>query len=267
MYSRHLRKRRSYINCHMNKKNKINVWREEPTTQNVNAYFAKTIALYNKGEYEDALKGFEKLSEFINTDLKIIFIPHIENCRRIKEIPLSNNAKMHLENQAVLKSFGWIDNLKYYTGLASFVSLSLSYRDSKYNFKFLIASVAFGILTFWIHKFMRKYTISKDFIRCKSCGTYNDSVEGHSAGIETSYNCIKCGSWYPMPDFNGDGWEGLEKQNNIYSGSEKLRNRTIVSAQQFYKEYAELKNKYSKECNLYKERKNEIDKVKAKFGH
>ena len=59
----------------MRKRNKINVWREAPTKENANAYFTKTIALYNKGDYEAALKGFEKLSEFIDTDLKIIIIP------------------------------------------------------------------------------------------------------------------------------------------------------------------------------------------------
>ncbi|MEE9913535.1 MAG: hypothetical protein K4571_17620 [Deltaproteobacteria bacterium] len=254
--------------AHMNKRHKINVWNEKPTDQNVNAYFAKTITLYNKGEYEESLVGFEKLSEFINADLTIIFIPHIENCRRIKRIPLSNNDKLHLENQAVLRSFGWIDSLKYFTAIVSFISFSLFTRDSEYRAIFLITSVVFGVLSFLIHKFMRKYTISKDFIRCKSCGTYNNAVEGHlpTFGLGTSYNCIKCCREYPMPDFYRDGWEGLRRLNNLTVGSAKLTNKTSGPDEQFYKEYAELKTKYSKEYNLYKERKDEIDKKMATFG-
>jgi len=81
----------------MRKRNKINVWREDPCKDNANAYFAKTIALYQSGDYEAALKGFEKLSEFIDTDLKIVVIPHIEKCKRVIEKNVGFSSERLLE--------------------------------------------------------------------------------------------------------------------------------------------------------------------------
>jgi len=98
----------------MRKRNKINVWREDPCKDNANAYFAKTIALYQSGDYEAALKGFEKLSEFIDTDLKIVVIPHIEKCKRVIEKKFSSSDKRHMKNQAILKYFSLSTHLKYF---------------------------------------------------------------------------------------------------------------------------------------------------------
>ena len=239
------------------------MWHKNSTEENVNAYFSKTIALYNKGEYEEALKGFEKLSEFIDADLRIIFIPHIEKCKRIKEKVLTNSDKSHLKNQAILKSFGWIDKLKYITGLASFIFFSLLSGDSEEGITFLdnisedpeylILAIVLGILTFLLHRSMKNIIISQGLVRCKYCGHYTRHINPNEPtfGFADTNNCSECNRMYPMPDFNWDGWDGLDY----------IEKRHSVPDEQFYKEYAELKITFSIEYYLYKKKKDKADKI------
>jgi len=246
----------------MRKRNKINVWREDSIKDNVNAYFAKTIALYNSGDYETALKGFEKLSEFIDTDLKIVVIPHIDKCKRILEKKISRSNKHHMKNQAILKYFSWVDKLKYFTGIASFVFFVLLTRDLQEgiifsdNFSehssFLIWLIVLAVLTFLLHKFMKKFIVSEGLIRCKYCGKYTRYINPNEPtfGIMDSDNCSKCDRMYPVPDFYWDGWEGLDYMENRHS----------VPDEKFYSEYNELKKKFAKEYSLFKSTKENEEK-------
>ena len=248
------------------KKNKIDVWRENPTKENANAYFSKTVALYNKGDYETALKGFEKLSEFIDTDLKIILIPHIEKCKNVLDKKFTNSDKRHLKNQAILKYFWWVDNIKYFTGIASFVFFILLTGDAEEgitfsdNFSehpwFLVLAIVLAILTVLLHKFMGKFMISNNLIRCKYCGRYTPYINPNEPtfGFINSNNCSKCGRMYSAPDFYWDGWEGLEY----------IEHRHSVPEEKFYKEYQELKKKYPKEYNLFVSKGKGVEKAHPK---
>lgn len=248
----------------MKKRNKIDVWRESPTKENANDYFAKAIALYNKGDYEVALKGLEKLSEFIDTDLKIIVIPYIEKCKQVLDKKFSSSEKRHLKNQAILKYFGWVDKIKYFTGIASFIFFTLLTGDQEEgitfsdNFSehpwFLVWAIVLAILTILLHKFMKKFIISDNLIRCKYCGKYTPYINPNEPtyGFMNNNNCSKCGRMYPIPDFYWDGWEGLEY----------IEHRHSVPDEKFYKEYQELKQKYPREYNLYTSKKKEAEKTK-----
>ena len=185
------------------------------TKEHSNAYFAKAVAAYNNGDYEEALTGFEKLYKFIEADTKITFIPHIERCKRIVKKPLALSDRQHLVNQAVLKYFGWLDKLKYVTALSGFMILSLCFwgatedtsplallaRNLKYLPIYLVLALAMGTLTVIIHEFMGRFSVSKGLIRCKYCGEYT--------GNPPICAC-DCGKSDPAPDFLCDGWDGLE---------------------------------------------------------
>lgn len=225
--------------------------------QNMDNYFTETIVLYNKGKYEEALKGLEKLSEF-NDNLKISLIPHIEKCKNIKNKMLTNIDKRHLKNQAILKHFGWIDKLKYFTGAVSFVFFALLSGDPEEGITFLdnfsehpeylVWAIVLAILTFLLHIFMRKFTISVGLIRCKYCGRYTEYIDPNEPtyGFIDRNNCSKCNRMYPVPDFYWDSWEGLEY----------MESRKSVSEGAFYKEYKKLKEKFSKEYNIWKKKIN-----------
>ena len=221
--------------------------------QNMHTYFTKTIALYNKGEYEEALKGLEKLSE-VNDNLKISLIPHIEKCKNIKSKMLTNIERGHLENQAILKRFRWIDKIKYFTGAISFVFYALLSGDPEEGITFLdnfsehpeylVWAIVLAILTYLIHVFMRKFTISAGLIRCKYCGKYIQYINPNEPtyGFMHTNNCGECNRMYPVPDFYWDSWEGLEYIENRHSVLEGI----------FYTEYKTLKKKFSREYNIWK---------------
>lgn len=246
----------------MKKGNKINIWRDSPTKVNANDYFAKTISLYSRGDYEDALKGFEKLFEFIDTDLKIILIPYIEKCKKVVDRKLSSSDKHHLKNQAILKYFGWIDRIKYITGIASFVFFALLTGDPEEgitfsdNFSnhpwFLVWAIVLAILTIILHKLMKKFTVSYKLIRCKYCAKYTPYINPNEPtfGFMKNNNCNKCGRMYPVPDFYWDGWEGLEYMENRHS----------VPDEKFYREYQQLKQMYSREYDIYMNKRKEAEK-------
>ena len=229
----------------------INVLRENYTKVNVNTLFKKTIALYNKGEYDEALIGFEKLSKFNDNDLSFIFIPHIEKCKRIKAKPLNNPDKEHQKNQAILKGIGWIDNLKYIAGFSSLIFFSLFGRSVEeantslsQSFGYLFLAIFLGFIACMLEKSMYKFTVSQGLVRCKYCGQYTHytNPDAPSIGFPETNSCSKCYRMHPMPDFYWDGWDGLEY----------MKNRTSVPDEEFYKEYAELKTKFSKEYDLFK---------------
>jgi hypothetical protein len=229
----------------------------------VNAYFNKAVGLYNTGDYETALKGFKKLFEFIDTDLKIIIIPHIEKCKRVLENKFSDSDKRHMENQAILKYFSWVDKIKYLTGFASSIFLALLTGSPEEgttflnNFSghpsFLLWATLLAVITFLLHRFMKKFTVSKGLIRCKYCGrnTYYIDPDESTYGYMNNNNCNKCGRMYPVPDFYWDGWEGLDEMEKRHS----------VPDEKFYSEYNELKEKYSKEFSKFKTTKDEEEKI------
>jgi len=235
----------------MKKKSKINIERESPNKDNLDEYFSKTVTLYGEGKYEEALEGLEKLSEF-NYDLKVSLIPHIERCKHIKKKLLTSSDKRHLKNQAILKHFGWVDKLKYLTGMGSFAyfgtllfSEDATFLDniSKYP-EYLAWAIVLAILTYLIHVFMRKFTISAGLIRCKYCGRYIQYIDPNKPtfGFMETNSCNECNRMYPAPDFNWDSWAGLEY----------IENRHSVPEEAFYKEFKKLKNKFSKEYGLWK---------------
>lgn len=247
------------------KRNRINVWSDNPTKENVNYYFAKTITLYNQGEYEEALEGFEKLYGYFDTDLKSIIIPHIEKCHHVLEKILTNSDKRHLKNQAILKYFGWIDWIKYCTGIASSLiivtllvgvpggGIALSNNILKQPWYFFVWAIVLAVLTFLLHKFMKIFTISAGLIRCKYCGKYTDYINPNvpTYGTTSGNNCSKCGRSYPIPDFYWDGWEG----------SDYMENRKSVYDEKFYNEYNDMKVKFAQEYSLFKSEKEKAEKL------
>ena len=56
---------------------------------------------------------------------------------------------------------------------------------------------------------------------------------------------------YPVPDFYWDGWGGLEYMEGRHS----------VPDEKFYKEYQELKQKYSSEYKLFMSKSKETEKT------
>lgn len=230
------------------KKNRIDVWRDNLTKENLEAYFSKTITLYNKGEYEAALKGLEKISEF-DSNLRVSLIPHIEKCNHIKNKTLTNADKRHLKNQAVLQYFGWIDKVKYFTGIASFIFFILLTGDTEEGTSFLnnlsehpeylVWAIVLAIVTYILHRFMKKFTFSEGLIRCKYCGYYTQYINPNEPtfGFINSNNCSKCNRMYPVPNFYWDSWEGLEYMENRHS----------VPEEKFYEEYQEFKKRFSDE--------------------
>jgi len=235
----------------MKKKSKINVERKSPNKDNLDAYFSKTVTLYGEGKYEEALEGLKKLSEF-NYDLKFSLIPHIERCKHIKKKLLTSSDKRHLKNQAILKHFWWIDKLKYLTGIVSFTFFGTLFPSENTIFldnfsnhpEYLVWAIVLAILTFLIHVFMRKFTISAGLIRCKYCGSYTEYIGPNEPafGLIDRNNCSKCNRMYPVPDFYWDSWEGLEYMESRHSVPEGA----------FYKEYKKLKVKFFKEYNIWK---------------
>jgi hypothetical protein len=228
--------------------NKINVWRDDLTKENFEAYFSKTVALYNQGEYESALKGLEKISKF-DSNLTVSLVPQLEKCRHIKNKTLSDIDKRHLKNQAILQYFGWLDNVKYFFGIASFIFFMLLnggreeggsfYNNLSEHPKYLIWAIILAIATYLLHKFMKKFTISKGLIRCKYCGHYTRYINPNEPtfGFANNNNCSNCNRMYSVPNFFWDSWEGLEYMEHRHSVPEK----------QFYEEYRELKEMFSKE--------------------
>jgi hypothetical protein len=210
-----------------------------PTEQHADPYFDMTVALYNKGEYELALKRFEKLSKF-DTGIKLHGAPHIERCRNVLDKKLSDSDKRHLENQAILKYFGWVDKVKYLTGVAAIVFWSLLSGDSESGTTFsdnlsrhpwfLVLAIGLAITTFVIHIFMRKFKASKNFVRCKYCGRYIPDKSSPGALLDS--RCQECNRRDPWPDFDWDDWTGLALRNS-WGGNESLN-----------KEYRELRQKY-----------------------
>jgi len=244
------------------KKIKIDVWYDNLTKENLEAYFSKVISLYNKGEYEAALRGLEKISEF-DSNLRISLIPHIEKCRYIKNKALADADKHHLKNQAVLKYFGWINNIKYFTGIASFIFSMLLIGNTEEGTSFfnnlsehpeyLVWAVVLAIVTYLLHKFMKKFIFSQGLIRCKYCGHYTQYINPiePTFGFMNNNNCSNCNRMYPMPNFYWDSWEGLEYMENRHSVPEK----------EFYDEYQKLKEVFLKEYLAWKNNQNERGKI------
>jgi hypothetical protein len=238
------------------KKIKIDVWHDNLTKENLEAYFSKTVSLYNKGEYEAALKGLEKISEF-DINLRISLIPQIEKCKYIKNKTQTDTDKRHFRNQAVLQYFGWINNVKYFTGIASFMFFMLlmgdteegtsSFNNLSEHPEYLVWAIVLAIVTYLLHKFMKKFTFSLGLIRCKYCGHYTQYINPNDPtfGFINNNNCSKCNRMYPVPNFYWDGWEGLEYMENRHSVPEK----------EFYEECRKLKEIFSKEYLAWKKTK------------
>lgn len=214
-------------------------------------YFSKIVALYNKGEYEEAYKGFKELSA-ADQGYRAILVPHLARCEHVINRPLTIRERAHFRNQAILKYFGWIDKLKYFTGIISFIFLILLLGNEEEGSTFLgnlsdrpeylVWIIVFAIPTFLIHKFMKKFTKSEKLIRCKYCGTYTWYINPNKAtfGFLDNNNCRKCHRMYSIPDFYWDSWQGLDYIEKCHS----------VPEEKFYVEYSQLKTKFQREYNI-----------------
>ncbi|MBU4450739.1 MAG: hypothetical protein KKE35_05545, partial [Actinobacteria bacterium] len=149
------------------------------------------------------------------------------------------------------------------TGAISIVFFSLLSGDPEEGITFLdnfsehpeylVLAIVSAILTFLLHVFMRKFTISAGLIRCKYCGRYTEYIDPNepTLGFMDTNNCSECNRMYPVPDFYWDSWEGLEY----------IENRHSVPEEVFYKEYKTLKKKFSREYNIWKKKINEAEKI------
>jgi len=214
-------------------------------------YLKKAISLYNKGEYEEALIRFEALSED-NPDANIVLIPHIYKCTRVTNTTLSVNDRYHYMNQAILKYFGWINSLKEFTKLLAiffFILLIGSVLDkqqedspsSHYSISLalLIGAITSSIFSYILHRFMKRFNVSKGLVRCKYCGQYTYYINPNE---QTENYCCNCRAKYPVPDFFWDSWKGFERIEDNHSIVSKIA----------LQDYVILKEKYSKEYYLYK---------------
>lgn len=239
------------------KKKNINIWQDDLTKKNFEDYFAEAVALYNKGEYEAALIGFAKISCF-DESLRGNLIPHIEKCKDIKNIKLSDIDKLHIKNQAVLHHFGWINNVKVFTGATTIILFLLVsnmadddsslLRSLSHHLGYVITATAFAIATYLLQSFMRKFNCSRGLIRCKYCGHYTQYINPNEStyGYTDYNNCSNCHRMYPVPDFYWDSWEGLEY----------MENRRSVPDKKFYIKYKELKERFSTEYIAWKNARN-----------
>lgn len=211
----------------------------------------KVIKLYNKGFYEEALFRMEKLSNQ-NKYLNIIFIPHIEKCKRIVNKNKTQDDIIHFKNETILKNFGWINKIKYFSGIICFISFYIlfrnednSYSENIFNQSYLIWSLLFFlILTVIIHLFMRKFSATIGSVRCKYCGAYTKWISPNEPtfGFAENNKCEHCKRMYPIPDYYWDSWDGLEYMEERRSVPEKI----------FYEELKNLKSVFNLEYNEWK---------------
>lgn len=217
-------------------------------TKQTKSLFKKAVSLYNKGKYEDALVLFEYISEN-DSSLKIIMIPHIYKCERIIKAELSYSDKIHMNNQYILKYFGWINELKDILILLAilFIFLLIGNTEeeesiidtcSKHPW-FLVGAIASALFAYLLYRFMKIFNISKRLIRCKYCGHYTYYINPNE---QTDNYCCNCREMYPAPDFFWDGWNGFDY----------IINRPSHLNKAFYEECSIIKEKYSKEYHLSK---------------
>jgi hypothetical protein len=250
---------------------KVNIIHGQLNEDNLDSYFKTAVKLYNKADFENALLGFEKLTEY-KDEYRILLIPHIEKCRHIKNITRTENDKIHFANQIILKKFGWIDYVKYVIGLLSVGLLisalpnittfrrilvfvggayppnQTSYADHFRIVNFILA-ICFAIIIFFVHFTMKKYTASKKLVRCKYCGRYIRYIDPDTPRLASAItnNCHYCGRMYPVPDFYWDSWEGLEY----------IKQQHSVPEPDFYSELQKLKENYNKVCKETKQKSSE----------
>jgi hypothetical protein len=214
-----------------------------PVSNYLNKNYLSLIFLYNKGEYESVVA---ELEEFESNYWRLLeIIPSIlENCKNITNKYMWPKDKIHFRNELILRHFGWVDKIKFITGIASFIifmSLSNKYAEGMSFYAFLLRwpfqclfLIALIILTYKIHVWMKNFTISKDLIRCKHCGRYTYYM---------SPNCRKCKKADPVPNFYWDCLVDLE-------------NMIVKSAVQ-EDFYHELKERYSSKYAIWKQNKME----------
>jgi len=226
---------------------------EKITEENLQLFIDQGVKLYNKTNYEEACRTFEKLSAYDNK-YHIILTPYLGKCKNVINSLWSDDDKRHIENMKVLKKYGWVDYLKYVTAPASFSFLlaAISKWEAKFalidlNFNGWLEIFAFAfllIMTIAIHLVMRKYTGSRNLIRCKYCGHYTKYVNPNASNfLNTIVNlCRVCKRTYPVPDFYWDSWEGLEYMKQAHS----------VPEPEFYDEFAIFCEKHKNEFETWR---------------
>ena len=204
----------------------------------LNKNYRNLILSYNKGDYESVVAEFEEFES--NYKLQEIISPILEKCRNITNKYMWPKDRIHFRNELILRYFGWVDIIKFITGIASFIvlmSLDNKHVEGVYSYAFLLMHpfrclllVSLLILTYKIHVLMKKFTISKGFIRCKYCGRYTHYLNG---------NCRKCNKTNPAPDFYWDSLVGLENMEEKSTAQEDF--------------YRELKERYSSKYAIWKQ--------------
>lgn len=229
-------------------KRKIDLYEERPTKKNYGHYADTTIKLYNNGEYEDALYGFEALCEFNSEMFKSDFTPLIAICERASNVQFTAEDKKHFRNKAILRSFGWVLNVYWIVGIIGFVSVSyvlgnIEDSASSLSLKSTVPFLGGGFFllylagTIWFRT--KKFTASKGITRCKYCG--------HFTGFVAVDQCLVCNKYNPAPNalFDSRGEVEIEEQdlpNTISEFDDKYQEE--LPNQEFEKEfYSWLKNK------------------------
>ena len=205
------------------------------TAGNAEEYYKMVAQLYLKGEYNEALKGFKKLSKY-SENSRIYSIPFIERCEKVLKREVSDEDIRHKSNQYVLKNFNWLNKLAIGTGIIAFIALVGG------GFTGITLAIIFGLITFLICLKMNKFNSSKDLVRCKYCGHYTSYINPNEPtfGFANTNSCEHCGRMYAMPTLQWDCWEGLDYMEKRHSVPDK----------EFYSEYNKLKEKYSKEYKV-----------------
>lgn len=210
----------------------------------INKNYRNIVSLYNKGEYESFIAEFEKFEN--NYKLREIIYPILENCRNLTNKYMWPKDRIHFRNELILRYFGWIDNIKYITGLVSLHFFARLFDYSEETFyanllehpTYLFWAVLLAILTYMLHTWMKKFTISGGLIRCKYCGRYTYSKYRGDNPYEAN-NCRKCKKTNPVPDFYWDSLVALENMEERYAVQEDF--------------YRELKEKYSSKYAIWKQ--------------
>ena len=230
--------------------NLINVEKTWPTSKNKDRFLCKTIYLYNKGFYESALAGFEKLSNF-DFGLKVYILPQTELCKKAVEKAMTRESKANYVNKIISERFFGLEVISIIlAALLFFLVLlkgeeELSFLDivSKQPQAFLcFALLAFVIISLHFRIKGSSYSIfdGTNMVRCKYCGNYFEFISSMWSGT----GCEKCGRSDAVPRFSLDGWNSfieMEKQTKMDDVKKTLALQSIRS--NFYDEYVKWKSK------------------------
>jgi len=221
---------------------------------NINRYYWTVSRLYDQGNYVEALKGLRKLLDF-NNEFYVYLIPYIEKCKKLTKMQLSKEDIEHYKNIEILRKFGWLVKIKYFTGLLSLWYWGrLIFGEDFFNRKlYLFLAIVFSFLTFLIHFKMKKFAQSKYMVRCKYCGRFTYNIEKEEMieyywipNIAFSNQCIHCNRKQPEPSFIWDSWDGLIYAASLYEEASYELNQLKKKHSILYNEWIKDRNKKKK---------------------